>query len=119
MIQITPSAAQEIKRIQRSRQATDSYLRITVQSGGCLDYIYQFSLDAEPQSGDRQETIRNINILINHNDAEQLKDLSIDYSEDLMGEAFGLKIPTQSKPATVVSPFRKNLDSSRSLSLRL
>ncbi|ACB00052.1 MULTISPECIES: iron-sulfur cluster assembly accessory protein [Cyanophyceae] len=107
MIQITPSAAQEIKRIQRSRQATDSYLRITVQSGGCLDYIYQFSLDAEPQSGDRQETIRNINILINHNDAEQLKDLSIDYSEDLMGGSFRFKNPHTIKTCNCGQSFQK------------
>ena len=42
MIQITPTAAQEIRRIQRSRNAPDSFLRLSVAKGGCLDFIYQF-----------------------------------------------------------------------------
>ena len=55
MIQITPTAAQEIKRIQRSRNATDSYLRLGLSKGGCLDFIYQFSLENDPQEGDQEQ----------------------------------------------------------------
>lgn len=88
MLEITPTAAQEIKRIQRSRNAPDSFLRIQLASGGCLDFIYQFSLDTEAKDGDRQLTIRNINILIADQDQDYLEDLSIDYSEDMMGGGF-------------------------------
>ncbi|MEB3226206.1 MAG: iron-sulfur cluster assembly accessory protein [Synechococcus sp.] len=107
MIQITSTAAQEIKRIQRSRQATDSYLRITVQPGGCLDYIYQFSLESEPQVGDRQENIRNINILIPPDNATQLENLNIDYSEDLMGGGFRFKNSLHAKTCNCGQSFQR------------
>ncbi|MBV5260868.1 iron-sulfur cluster assembly accessory protein [Synechococcus moorigangaii CMS01] len=107
MIQITSTAVQEIKRIQRSRQAVDSYLRITVQPGGCLDYIYQFSLESEPQPGDRQENIRNLNILIPAQAAEHLTTLSIDYSEDLMGGGFRFKNSRDPKTCNCGQSFQK------------
>jgi iron-sulfur cluster assembly protein len=107
MIEITATAAQEIKRIQRSRQEGDRYLRITVQGGGCLDFIYQFSLESEPQPGDHQENIRNIQVLISAQDAEHLKDLSIDYSEDLMGGGFRFKNPHTVKTCNCGQSFKQ------------
>lgn len=106
-MQITATAAQEIKRIQRSRQKPDSYLRITIQPGGCLDYIYQFSLESEPQPGDRQQNIRNINILTSAQDVGPLENLSIDYSEDLMGGGFRFKNSRHTKTCNCGQSFQR------------
>lgn len=106
MIQITPTAAQEIKRIQRSRQAPDSYLRLKLAKGGCLDFIYQFDLDVTEKTGDRQFTIRNINILIDPSDEEYLQDLNIDYSEDLMGGGFRFTNPIATKTCNCGQSFQ-------------
>lgn len=106
MIQITPTAAQEIKRIQRSRQAPDSYLRLKLAKGGCLDFIYQFDLDAAEKTGDRQFTIRNINVLVDPTDEEYLQDLNIDYSEDLMGGGFRFTNPTATKTCNCGQSFQ-------------
>ncbi|MGB2925178.1 MAG: iron-sulfur cluster assembly accessory protein [Limnothrix sp.] len=106
MIQITPTAAQEIKRIQRSRQAPDSYLRLKLAQGGCLDFIYQFDFATEPQTGDRQYSIRNLNILIDPVELEHLENLSIDYSEDLMGGGFRFTNPTAAKTCNCGQSFQ-------------
>ncbi|AFY38708.1 iron-sulfur cluster assembly accessory protein [[Leptolyngbya] sp. PCC 7376] len=97
MIQITPTAAQEIKRIQRSRNVPDSFLRLSIAKGGCLDFIYQFSLEMEPQEGDRQYSSRNIKILVDPSDETSLADLNLDFSEDLMGGGFRFSNPIATK----------------------
>ncbi|OKH19248.1 HesB/IscA family protein [[Limnothrix rosea] IAM M-220] len=97
MIQITPTAAQEIKRIQRSRNATNSYLRLGLTKGGCLDFIYQFSLEKTPKEDDQQYNSRNIKILVSDSDKEQLQNISLDFSEDLMGGGFRFTNPNASK----------------------
>ena len=97
MIQITPTAAQEIRRIQRSRNAPDSFLRLSVAKGGCLDLIYQFDLETEPKDGDRQYSSHNIKILVSAADDETLQDLNLDFSEDLMGGGFRFTNPLATK----------------------
>lgn len=97
MIQITPTAAQEIKRIQHSRNATDSYLRLGLVKGGCLDFIYKFSLENKPQEDDQQYSSRNIKILVSASDQEHLQNISLDFSEDLMGGGFRFTNPNALK----------------------
>ena len=85
MIQITPTAAQEIRRIQRSRNAPDSFLRLSVAKGGCLDFIYQFDLETEPQEGDRQYSSHNIKILVNAADDETLQERRMEVTPATVG----------------------------------
>ncbi len=107
MIQITPTAAQEIKRIQRSRDLPDSYLRLKLSQGGCLDFIYDFSLEIDPKEGDRQFSSRNIKILVDQADQEFLEDLSLDFSEDLMGGGFRFTNPIATKICNCGQSFTK------------
>jgi iron-sulfur cluster assembly accessory protein len=107
MLQITPNAVQEIKRIQQSRQVPDSYLRLHVAQGGCLDLIYQFALETEPTDSDQQVNLHNINILIDSADRDYLEDLNIDYSEDLMGGGFRFTNPTADKTCNCGQSFQK------------
>jgi iron-sulfur cluster assembly accessory protein len=107
MIQISPTAAQEIKRIQRNYPEPTSYVRLQSISGGCLDFIYRLSLDTEPQEGDRHFNSRNIEILVNETELPQLTDLNIDYSEDLMGGGFRFTNPAVSKTCNCGQSFQK------------
>ncbi|MGK7945783.1 MAG: HesB/IscA family protein, partial [Microcystaceae cyanobacterium] len=47
MIELSSSAIQEIKRMQQARQQPNSFLRLTVKSGGCEEFYYHFELLSE------------------------------------------------------------------------
>ena len=106
MIQITPTAAQEIKRIQRSRNANNSYFRIELAEGGCLDLAYKFSLAEAPEDGDRQCKVENIKLLVKESDYNLLQDLNLDFSEDLMGGSFRFSNPAADKTCNCGQSFQ-------------
>ena len=88
MVEISAAAAQEIKRIQRSRQKLDSYLRLSIKSGGCSGSYYSLELNETIGSSDRHHESHGFLILIDENHYSCLQELKIDYSEDLMGGGF-------------------------------
>ena len=45
MVDISPTAIKEIKRLQLNRKIPDSFLRLTVKSGGCSGLYYDFEFD--------------------------------------------------------------------------
>ncbi len=100
-IQISPAAAQEIKRLQTSRQKIDSYLRLGVKQGGCSGFFYTLDLerdfDCHTESSHQSNGIK---IIVDRQSELLLQNLNLDYSEDLMGGAFRFQNP---KAATTCS----------------
>jgi iron-sulfur cluster assembly protein len=92
-IHLTQTAAKEIRRLQASRQKTGSYFRLGVQPGGCSGWYY--TLDFADNPSDRAIAIasQGISILIDEQSYPYLKDLAIDFSEDLMGGSFRFSNP--------------------------
>lgn len=106
MVEISPTAAREIKRI-KSNKHPDSSLRIMVKSGGCSGLFYELKLDSgeiaqdrsnssnsSTASGDRLLEIDGISIVIDSESWIYLENLKLDYSEDLMGGGFRFHNPT-------------------------
>ena len=98
MIEISPSAAQEIKRLQTSRQKPESYLRLAVKVGGCSGLYYSFDLCEEKRESDRSYESQGINILVEPESDGYLQDLKLDYAEDLMGGGFRFHNPHSFNP---------------------
>ncbi len=101
MIHLSEAAAGEIKRLQSSRNQPDSCLRLGVKAGGCSGLLYTIKLESVQIEGD-PEGIRyaarifyhnNITIIADKKSYEFLKDLKLDYSEDLMGGGFRFRNP--------------------------
>jgi iron-sulfur cluster assembly accessory protein len=92
MITVSETAAQEVKRLQLSRQKPNSSLRIRIDHGGCSGLFYQLELNENsPEnqiSRDRQYQSNGVTILIDEESSIYIEDLQIDYSEDLMGGGF-------------------------------
>jgi iron-sulfur cluster assembly protein len=100
-IQISSTAAQEIKRLQISRQQPNSYLRLGVKQGGCSGLFYTLELEKIGDSLDVSQYRSNgIAIVVDSQSESLLQDLTLDYSEDLMGGAFRFQNP---KAATICS----------------
>lgn len=93
MIQLSPSAAAEVKRLRSKRQESELRLRLGVQSSGCSGLSYAMDLDHQLQAGDRVYESDGIQIVIDDASLNYLEGLVIDYSEDLMGGGFRFHNP--------------------------
>ncbi len=108
MINLTPTAIQEIKRMQKSRQQTDSYFRISVINGGCSGLIYILDLDKTKQESDYNYESEGISIIIDPETLPYLQGLKLDYSEDLMGGGFRFQNPQANKTCNCGQSFGMN-----------
>jgi iron-sulfur cluster assembly protein len=103
MLEISPIATKEIKRIKLNSNVPDSCLRLAVKSGGCSGFFYDLKLEnlAATHDGsnelvasqDLRLEINNISIVIDPESWKYLEHLKIDYSEDLMGGGFRFHNP--------------------------
>ncbi|PSF36846.1 iron-sulfur cluster assembly accessory protein [Aphanothece hegewaldii CCALA 016] len=96
MIELTPAAVKEIKRLQKSRQQLNTYLRIGIKTGGCSGLYYDLEFTQQPESSDRLEKSQDINIVIDLSCDPYLQNLKLDYAEDLMGGGFRFHNPQAS-----------------------
>ncbi|BAP18577.1 HesB/IscA family protein [cyanobacterium endosymbiont of Epithemia turgida] len=93
MIQITPAAVKEVQRMQSSRQKVNNYFRLRVNKGGCSGLYYIFELSETRQDSDYLYQIEGISVLIDQSSLPYLKELRLDYAEDLMGGGFRFSNP--------------------------
>ena len=99
---LAPTAVAEIERIKLSRKSLDIYLRLSVKSGGCLDFFYNLSLEtkinnSESQNSDRQLEVKGVNLIVDEHSWEYIQHLKLDYAEDLMGGGFRFHNPQHQK----------------------
>ena len=96
MVDISPTAIAEIKRLQLNRTVSNSSLRLIVKSGGCFGLYYDFEFDehtsangeSSDKKSDRLIEINGINLIVSSKSWEYVEHLEVDYSEDLMGGGF-------------------------------
>jgi iron-sulfur cluster assembly protein len=96
MIQLSPTAATEIKRLQSCQAQPDTVFRLSITPSGCagLSYVMQFAV---AQPGDRLYHSSGIPILIDGHSLNYLEGIILDYSEDLMGGGFRFHNPHAQK----------------------
>jgi iron-sulfur cluster assembly accessory protein len=108
MIELTPAALSEIKRMQQSRNQPQSAFRLGVAQGGCAGYHYTFALCDRKTDNDQQTKIDDLSILIDIASQPYLNNLRLDYAEDLMGGGFRFQNPTVSSPCNCGLSFAAN-----------
>ncbi len=87
MIQICPAAAREFQRLLQRQQGAQ-FLRLSIQTGGCLGRSYCLSFDSQLQSDDQLFHLDGVQLVVDAVSLTSLGTLVIDYSEDLMGGGF-------------------------------
>ena len=103
MVDISPAAVTEIRRMQRCRQLPDSLLRIAIRPGGCLDFFYNLSFESQHKksdfelNGDLLIQARGINLVVDSQSWKFVENLKLDYAEDLMGGGFRFHNPQTKK----------------------
>ncbi|BAQ61370.1 probable iron binding protein from the HesB_IscA_SufA family [Geminocystis sp. NIES-3708] len=94
MINLTQNAVAELKRLRAGLEPSKDYIRLQIKKGGCADYVYELKLDSQPQKEDHQFALDSeIKIIVDSDSYQYLQNLTIDYTEDLMGGAFQYKNP--------------------------
>lgn len=93
MLKITPAALAEIKRLQKNRNQQNSYLRLRVEEGGCSGLYYVLDWDEQKQDIDRVYPQTDFSVIIDEKSLPYLHQLTLDYTEDLMGGGFRFKNP--------------------------
>ncbi len=88
MISLSQTAANEIKRLQKSRKQSESYFRLGVKSGGCSGFFYIFDLTEIALNNDHLTESEGIKIVVDQTSFPYLENLKLDYAEDLMGGGF-------------------------------
>lgn len=93
MIQLTPTAIKEIKRLQQSRHQNHHYFRLGVKQGGCAEWYYTLDFVHELNDSDREFESEGIIILVDQNSFPFVENIKVDYAEDLMGGGFRFTNP--------------------------
>ncbi len=93
MIKLSKAAADEIKRLQLKRQNPNARLRLGVQSGGCAELYYTIDFDEAMNPSDRVFDCDGIFVIVDPESFHYINDLTLDYSEDLMGGGFRFHNP--------------------------
>lgn len=102
MIDISSTAVAEINRMKLNRHIPDSYLRLSVKTGGCLDFFYDLEFDdtikevtdnALSATGDLLLEVKGVTLVVDAQSWKYIEHLKLHYSEDLMGGGFRFNHP--------------------------
>jgi iron-sulfur cluster assembly accessory protein len=91
MIEISPNAAKEIRRLIIKQQVLNNRFHLSVRPGGCNDFVYNLSFNVEQTEPFNKNHIFNCNgieVIISSESLNFINGLKLDYSEDLMGGTF-------------------------------
>jgi len=98
MITLTPTAAEEAKRLFSKEQKPNPALRVGVKGGGCSGMTYVLAVDeASPKQYDQLFEQDGVKILIDAKSLLYLDGTTIDYKNSLMGGGFEFNNPNAKK----------------------
>ena len=93
MIEITETAATELKAILEKEEKMDHSLRIFVAGMGCSGVQYGLALDNEAKDDDVTVESKDIKIVLAGDIASELAEAKIDYIESEHGSGFVIDNP--------------------------
>lgn len=91
-VTLSESAAKRITAIL-AKQPDKSYLRVSVEGGGCSGFSYKFDLDDSANPDDLIVTRDGVSVLIDEMSLEFMSGSEIDFSTELIGAAFKINNP--------------------------
>lgn len=97
MIHLSTSASNEIKRLLSKQKNSNILFRLGVDRGGCADMYYTMAPETNIKPNDIVYDCKDIRIVVADQSWDYIKDITIDYSEDLMGGGFRFQNPNASQ----------------------
>ncbi len=93
MIHLSTSAVNEIKRLSAKQRNPNTLFRLQVQNGGCSGLVYVLKFEEEVKIDDRLFDCSDVSVVVDPTSLNYISDLTLDYSEDLMGGGFRFQNP--------------------------
>lgn len=82
---VTQKCVEQLKKIIT---ASDEFLRVSVEGGGCSGFQYKFNLDATIEDGDKVFEKDGVKVVVDSTSLEYIKGAKLDYQEELIRSAF-------------------------------
>ena len=92
VLQLSPSAVEEIRALRERPDNAGKTLRVYVEQGGCSGMQYGLVFD-EPRDGDESAEVDGVRVLVDAFSAKYLRGSLVDYSSDLTSGGFKLTNP--------------------------
>jgi len=107
MINLSPSAADEFRRLMSEQNRPDAVIRIGVESGGCsgLQYSMDFD-DAVAESDTVFEQAGGLKVVVASEELVYLDGLQVDFTKKLMGGGFRFENPNATRNCGCGTSFR-------------
>ena len=105
MIQVTPSAVQQLRTLLEAQPAgTQKGLRVQVAKGGCSGMHYEMTLD-ESRDGDAIVEQDGVRFLVDSESATYLQGATLDFRDGLTGVGFHIENPNAARTCGCGSSF--------------
>lgn len=106
MIDLTPAAVAEVKRLLAERNLPHALVRFGVAAGGCSGL--QYSMDFAPEAGenDRVFQLGDLRVACDGQAAPYLTGLTVDFSPALLGGGFKFLNPNAKRSCGCGTSFR-------------
>ena len=94
-LNITPSAAEEVKKFMVSEDdlPETAGLRVRVVPGGCSGFQYSLNIEEESRQGDFVIEEEGVRLFVDMFSAQYLNGVTIDYTSNMMGSGFTFENP--------------------------
>jgi len=92
VIQLTPSAAEEVRSLLTKPENAGKNLRVYVEQGGCSGMQYSMTFD-EKRPDDFTSLMQGLSVLVDPFSAQYLRGTVVDFSESLTGGGFKISNP--------------------------
>ncbi len=93
VVELSESAAYQVKEMMRHNEEEGSFLRVSVNGGGCSGLTYGMGFTDSKQNDDTLLEQHGLTILVSGEDASILSGTVIDYKQSLMGGGFTIENP--------------------------
>lgn len=93
MIHLSAAAVVEINRLKARHPEPHALFRLKVEAGGCENWYYTLAFDSEIAAEDSIWNCHGVDVTVDSQSLIYLDDLTVDYSEDLMGGGFRFNNP--------------------------
>ena len=93
MIHLSKAAIHEVSRLKSKHDSENPFFRLGVAAGGCSGFYYTMGLESTVSDRDHVHYCDGIQVVVDNESSKYIRELTIDYSEDLMGGGFRFKNP--------------------------
>lgn len=105
IVNVTPSAIAELKRLIEAENEPGLFVRVGVASGGCSGMSYSMAFDKNPSEMDREFDFDGLKVRVDLKALMYLTGTTVDYKSGLLGGGFAFSNPNAKRSCGCGSSF--------------